>query len=130
MVSSDWFVEFWTREVVHFSFIVIHNTSWLIGKFMFTEMLGPVIDKYINHKRQNVVIQSPIRGQEDKADMFTFDFRNTQDPIHNTESVSFMFIGELFYKWSSCHRFSTSDITRLRASKKAIWRSHLALPNA
>ena len=82
VVSSDWFVEFWTREVVHFSFIVIHNTAWLIGKVMFTEMLGPVMDKYLNHYRQNMVLQSPIRGQEDKADIFTFDFRNTQDPIH------------------------------------------------
>ena len=89
---------------------------------MFTEMLGPVIDKYLNHYRQNVVIQSPIRGQEDKADMFTFDFRNTHDPIHDTDSVSFMFIGELFYKWSPCHRFSTTDITRL-----SIQESYLAI---
>ena len=33
-----------------------------------------------------------------------------------------MFIGELFYKWSPCHRFSTTDITRL-----SIQESYLAI---
>ena len=47
--SDDWLVEFLMFEIVHFSFIVIQNTAWATGPFMFTNMLGPVLDKYLNH---------------------------------------------------------------------------------
>ena len=48
-VSDDWFEELIIFQFVHFSTVVIHNTAWLMGQFMFTELLGPVLDKYLNH---------------------------------------------------------------------------------
>ena len=98
VVSSDWFVEFWTFELIHFSFIVIQNTAWIIGPFMFTNMLGPVMDKYLNHYQQDMYLWSPVKGMEDVKDTFTLDYRNNFDPIHDTYSVTFKFVGEFFYK--------------------------------
>jgi hypothetical protein len=66
---------------------------------MFTNMLGPAMDKYLNHYQQMLVIHQPILGQEAVQDNFVIDYRNTQDPIHDdvNDSIMFMFAGEFFY---------------------------------
>jgi hypothetical protein len=55
-IQDDWFLEAVTFELIQFSFVVIHNTAWLLGQYMFTNMLGPAMDKYLNHYQQMLVI--------------------------------------------------------------------------
>lgn len=60
--QDDAFLEFWTFEIIQFSMVVIHNTAWILGKYMFTNMLGPVLDKYLNHYQATILARSPILG--------------------------------------------------------------------
>lgn len=80
--STSWIVEAFIYEVVHFSFIVIHNAAWITGPVMFTRIIGPVIDKYLNHYQLPLKVSSPIVGLEDINDQFVVDYRNTADPYH------------------------------------------------
>lgn len=43
---------------------------------MFTNLLGPVLDKMSNHYQLNFLIWSIADGTSNQ-EMFTFDFRNT-----------------------------------------------------
>ena len=87
---------------------------------MFTNMLGPVMDKYLNHYKMDVEINSPIRGQELVWDQFTIDYRNTHDPIHEEESVTFLFMGEMFYQNKGCKQFAPIDMPRLEIKETYI----------
>lgn len=70
-------------------------------------MLGPVLDKYLNHYQARINAKSPILGQETK-NYFDVDYRNTQDPIHlaQTNSIMFMLSGEFFYKQQGCSEYN------------------------
>ena len=55
-------------------------------------------------------------------DTFTLDNRNNFDPIHGTNSVTFKFIGEMFYKNQGSSKFVPVDMPRLLIAE-----SYLAL---
>lgn len=120
--STDWLMEILIFEIVHFSFIVIHNAAWITGPVMFTQMLGPVIDKYLNHYQMEIQVQSPIAGLEDVVETFTVDYRNVADPIHEKNSVLFKFMGEFFFQHQACKTWSPIDMPTLY-----IQESYLAL---
>ena len=37
------------HQIIKFVIVMVENTSWLVGDTIFTEMLGPVLDKFMNH---------------------------------------------------------------------------------
>lgn len=56
------------------------------------------MDKYLNHYQQNMYLWSPLKGMENVKDEFSLDYRNTMDPVHDGNQVTFKFVGEFFYK--------------------------------
>ena len=74
---------------------MIENTSYFLGEYMFTNELGPVIDKALNHYRIVTPIKSVIDGFNN-VDYFTFDYRNVRDPVINGKdnSATFFIYGE------------------------------------
>ena len=48
-------------------------------------------------------------------DSFVIDYRNTQDPSHDidTNSIMFMFAGELFYNGQGCSEFIPTSFNKL-----------------
>jgi hypothetical protein len=113
-VQDNWLLEAVTFEIIQFSFVVIHNTAWLLGKYMFSNMLGPAMDKYLNHYQEDVFVPQPIFGSL-LRDHFVVDYRNTHDPIHDVEhnSLLFQFAGELFYKGQGCSEFNPRTVPPL-----------------
>ena len=64
-VQENVFLELFTYQFIHLSLVVLHNTAWIYGPDLFSGMLGPVMDKYLNHYQQTIKFVNPIRGQED-----------------------------------------------------------------
>ena len=94
-----------TYHAIKFSFVIIHNTAWIYGPLMFSEMLGPTLDKYLNHYQQGIQISSPFKGQT-TTDTLTIDYRNTHDPTMWFGSIMFYFAGEMFHNGKGCSQFS------------------------
>ena len=90
---------------------------------MFSNLLGPAMDKYLNHYQQELYIPQPILGSL-LHDHFIVDYRNTQDPIHDVEhnSLLFKFAGEFFYKGQGCSEFNPRAVPELN-----IGESYLAI---
>ena len=89
---------------------------------MFTEMLGPVLDKYLNHYQQDIALKSPFRGQENLSHVFTLDYRNTADPQETAdyEGLLFQFVGELFLNGQGCTEFSPIDFPALEVDESYV----------
>lgn len=84
-------------QVLEFAFIMIRNSVFLIGQYIFTDMLGPVIDKFLNHYHFDFYIWSPFKGQ-DKYSIMSFDYRSTKSPTIGDGFVEFFFVGEMAYQ--------------------------------
>ena len=67
---------------------------------MFSSLLGPVMEKYLDHYKQVMYFESVLPGDENWAHI-ELDYRNTQDPIIREDSMDFFIIGEMYYnkKW-------------------------------
>ena len=92
------------HQLLQFSFIMIENSAWFFGEFMFTNMLGPVFDKALNHYRYVFPIFSLLDGYHDMQP-FTMDMRNTMDPFVEEHSITFGFFGELYKAGEGCPNY-------------------------
>ena len=50
------------HQVIYFGIIILENSVSMAGRYVFTEMLGPVMDEYLNHYRYEFKLDSLIRG--------------------------------------------------------------------
>jgi hypothetical protein len=44
-------VAFFMHQVVKYEMIIVENSIYFVGQYMFTHMLGPVLDEMMNHYR-------------------------------------------------------------------------------
>lgn len=49
ITNSNWFLETVFHGFIEFSIRMIENSSFFWGQYMFTNLLGPVMDKFANH---------------------------------------------------------------------------------
>ena len=89
------------HQVVYFGIIIIENSVAFVGRYVFTEMLGPVMDSYMNHYQYEFSLDSLVRGQE-TSDKFFFDFRNTRDPNMFEGKLDFFLFGDTIYDGEGC----------------------------
>jgi hypothetical protein len=87
----------------------LENTSFIIGEIMFSELLGPVMDVYLNHYHFSHWQPSVLPGQKTK-DKFTIDMRNTADPVIASGIMEMSFVGELLYNGEDCKNFEPEEI--------------------
>jgi hypothetical protein len=92
LYHENWFVAFVMHQFVYFSVIMIENSAWFVGEYVFSKMLGPVIDEFMNDYKKRLTIKSPFKGQS-SASMFEFDFRNTWNPAITEDNLDFFFLG-------------------------------------
>ena len=43
--------------------VIIENSSWWTGNYIFGRMLGPFIDQVLNHYKLELELPHPIEGQ-------------------------------------------------------------------
>jgi len=100
-------------QVVEFSFVMIRNSVFLIGQYIFTDMLGPVIDQFLNHYHFDFYIWSPFKGQN-KYSIMSFDYRNTRSPYIGDGFLEFYYVGELAYQHLDNSKCQMSDIKPMK----------------
>ena len=55
---------------------------------MFSNLMGPVMDKFLNGYQMLMPLSSIVNGYRDK-EYFTIDYRNTKTPIIEDQHVQF-----------------------------------------
>lgn len=68
------FTAFAMHQVLYLTIIVIENSVWWVGDYIFTEMMGPVMDRFLNHYEIGFKFPSLVPGQNTEED-FYLDFR-------------------------------------------------------
>jgi hypothetical protein len=81
-----------------------------MGKYMFTEMLGPVLDVYLRHYTYDFTMYNYIPGFETHYDVLTFDYRNMESPIIENGTIEFSMMGDTQYMGSHCHDMSPKQM--------------------
>jgi hypothetical protein len=89
-------VAFVMHQFVYFAIVIIENSVYFVGDYIFSNMMGPIMDQMLNHYTTSVVLKSPFAGQHSSA-LFEFDFRNTQSPFIGQGYMDMYFLGELLY---------------------------------
>ena len=114
---DNWFLDFFIHQMVYIILIIIQNSVYFVGDYLFTYMLGPVIDAVSNHYRYDFTMVSPLRGQK-TIDKFQFDYRNTYDPYIGKDWINLYFVGELYYKGEGCSDMKPKDMHFFSDPKK------------
>lgn len=98
---DDQIIAFIMHQFIYFGIVVIENSTYFVGETIFSNMLGPVMDKYLNHYKYDFSFPSLVRGQ-DTFDYFQLDFRNVRDPALVENRADFFILGEILYNGNGC----------------------------
>ena len=84
------------HQFIYFAIIIVENSIYFIGEYVFTRMGGPLMDRFFNHYQFPFAFPSLVRGQN-TWDLFEFDFRQTAAPEIHQGYMDLFFSGELMY---------------------------------
>lgn len=45
---ENWFISLFMQQFLELGIVVVENSAWLTGKYMFSNILGPIADKWLN----------------------------------------------------------------------------------
>jgi hypothetical protein len=90
------FIGFIMHQLIEYLILVIKDSVYFLGGTLFSQLLGPVLDKALNHYRFDIRLPSPFIGQTTSGD-FIFDYRNVYSPVINEGYADFYFAGEILH---------------------------------
>jgi hypothetical protein len=90
------------HQFVYFAIVIIENSVYFVGDYIFSEMMGPVVDKMLGHYKTGITLHSPFPGQTTAAN-YEFDFRNTMSPYIGEGYIDLFFLGEIIHPGHECN---------------------------
>lgn len=94
-------VAFFMHQWVYYTIIIVENSVYFVGQYIFTHMLGPILDEMMNHYRMQIQLPSPLVGQDTTAP-FTFDYRSVTSPDIQEGYLDLHILGELLHNNYQC----------------------------
>jgi len=85
------------HQFIYFALVIIENSIYFVGDYIFSNMGGPILDEMLNHYQSHVMVPSPFAGQGTRS-IFTFDFKNTRSPYIGDGYIDMYILGELLYR--------------------------------
>jgi len=55
-------IAFFMHQWVYFAIVILKNSVYFVGQYIFTDMMGPVLDSALNHYKMEMNMASPISG--------------------------------------------------------------------
>lgn len=59
---ENWFTQFLMWQAMEFVFVMVQNSIYFIGTFIFTDMAEPLVDKFLNSYQLPMWLRSPFPG--------------------------------------------------------------------
>lgn len=56
------YMAFVMHQFVYFAIVIIENSVYFVGDYIFSNMMGPIVDKALGHYKTEVTLQSPFPG--------------------------------------------------------------------
>jgi hypothetical protein len=102
LYHDNQFVAIIMHQIVEFGLVIVENSVYFVGEYIFTNMAGPVLTTFLNdYKFPLTGIPSPFHGQNTAAN-FELDYRNTVDPFLGEGWMDTYFLGEILYGGQGC----------------------------
>ena len=101
LYHDNWFVAFAMHQFVYFAIVILEQSVYFVGEYVFTNMLAPVIDTFLNHYKAQFYAWTPVAGQYAYS-VFELDYRNTQTPYIGDGFANFYYSGEVLYNGTGC----------------------------
>lgn len=90
------------HQFVQFGLVIVENSVYFVGEYIFTNMAGPVLTTFLNdYKLPLKGMPSPFHGQNTVAN-FELDYRQTVDPYLGEGWMDSYFLGEITYNGEGC----------------------------
>ena len=99
---DDPWVAFWMSQWVEFMMVIVQNSCYFVGTYVFSSVLGPILTQILNNYTTVVPFKDFLPGQESTAD-FTIDYRMTQSPMIYEGFMDFWILGEFLYNGNGCN---------------------------
>lgn len=97
LYHDNQFVSVIMHQIIEFGIVIIENSVYFVGDYIFTNMAGPVLTEFMNdYKFPLPSMPSPFHGQDTSAD-FSLDYRQTIDPFIGDGWLDTYFLGELIW---------------------------------
>jgi len=72
---DNWFLNIFVQQLFEYGIVVIENSAWFTGEYLFSNVLGPVMDTYLNHYTHTMDFANPFLGQVGH-DALGLDYKN------------------------------------------------------
>lgn len=92
---------FFMHQTIYYVMVIVENSSWWAGRYVFSHMLGPVLNDMLHDYKLDIELPHPLEGQG-TYDKFTLDYRNTHSPDIQDGYGDFFFLGELMHDNHTC----------------------------
>jgi len=86
-------IAFAMHQFIYFAIVIVENSVYFVGQYIFSNMMGPVMDTFLDHYRKTLILPSPLAGQT-TYDEFKVDYRNVWNPYIGDGYADFFFAGE------------------------------------
>jgi hypothetical protein len=53
-------VAFVMHQFVYFAIVIVENSVYFVGDYIFSNMMGPIMDKALNHYHTGIILMSPF----------------------------------------------------------------------
>lgn len=98
---DDWFAQFCMGQIIDLAMVVIENSSYFIGKYVYSQQMQPILTYALNNYRLPFHFSNLIPGQKARGE-FELDLKNTYQPFIGDNMLELYFTGELFLNNKSC----------------------------
>jgi len=88
------FVSFIMNQFVEFAIVIIENSTYFVGQYIFTSMLGPVMTSFLNEYTLTLPISDILPGQN-ATDTFILDYKHTTRPFIGDGWIDMFIVGEV-----------------------------------
>jgi hypothetical protein len=101
---ENWFFEMITFHLVKYCMVVIQNSVYFMGEYIFSGMLEPVLTRFLWNYKLFLWLPVAFDGQSSyNWDWFDLDFRNVRVPDIQQNYIDFYITGELIWRgWEGC----------------------------
>jgi hypothetical protein len=98
---EDKFLSLVFFQVIKFMQVIIKNSIYFLGDYIFSGMAEPTLTTIMNNYQLPLHLKEAFKGQTGQDD-FVIDFRQTMTPFIGEGFIDLMASGELFYNGEGC----------------------------
>jgi len=89
------------RQVVDLALVIIENSSYFLGQYVYSDQIEPVLTYAMNNYRFPVVLPNLVTGQNAASEL-ELDVRHTYKPYIGNGVLELYMIGELMFDNKTC----------------------------